>query len=342
MTLRNIILERREKTRKVPDEFAFLQLEQDDGGKVLDISEGGLRFESFAPVQEEPNPIHFWFSLNLRERIEGWGELAWTDAGGKCGGLKFLRLADGGREQIREYLGRSSPEKISPKGGAHELDAVANFVSRARPRPSSVFPAKSEPGRASIPFPLTSIAPTSGVLVPMERHLAAVRRQLIIGLLIGAGVAGIVAFSAIKFAQYVRGPRSTVKPVVEAPAQAEPGSSSPPVAHPAASTAAPDVFSISSQKKAGMAARAPAAPIVAAGIQARRPKTPLTPDQLWAMVQAGNGTAAAALAELYIKGEGVPQSCAQARVLLLVASEKRNPGAIERLADLDKGGCPAN
>ncbi len=195
MTLRNIILERREKTRKVPDEFVFLQLEQDDGGKVLDISEGGLRFESFAPVPEEPNAIHFWFSLNLRERIEGWGELAWTDAGGKSGGLKFLRLADGGREQIREYLGRSSPEKISPKGGAHELDAVANFVSRARPRPSSVFPAKSEPGRASIPFPLTSIAPTSGVLVPMERHLAAVRRQLIIGLLIGAGVAGIVAFS---------------------------------------------------------------------------------------------------------------------------------------------------
>jgi hypothetical protein len=342
MTLRNIILERREKTRKVPDEFAFLQLEQDDGGKVLDISEGGLRFESFAPVQEEPNAIHFWFSLNLRERIEGWGELAWTAAGGKSGGLKFLRLADRGREQIREYLRRSSPEKISPKAGAHELDAVATFVSRARPRPSTLFPAKPEPGKVSIPFPVTAGAPTSGVLVPMERHLAAVRRQLIIGLLIGAGVAGIVSFSAIKLTQYVRGPRSIVNPAVEAPAQAEPAGGSSLAVHPAASTASPDVFAISSQKKAGVAVRAPAAPAAEAGIQTRRPKTPLTPDQLWTMVQAGNSTAAAALAELYIKGEGVPQNCAQARVLLLVASEKRNAGAIKRLADLDKGGCPAN
>jgi TPR repeat protein len=60
------------------------------------------------------------------------------------------------------------------------------------------------------------------------------------------------------------------------------------------------------------------------------------------MVQAGNSTAAAALAELYIKGDGVPQNCAQARVLLLVASEKRNTAAIKRLSDLDKEGCPAN
>jgi len=342
MTLRNIILERREKTRKVPDEFAFLQLEQDDGGRVLDISEGGLRFESFAPVREEPNPIHFWFSLNLRERIEGWGELAWTDGGGKSGGLKFLRLAEGGREQIREYLGRSSPEKIPPKAGANELDAVATFVSRARPRPSTLSPAKPEIGRASIPFPPTAGAPVSGVLVPMERHLAVVRRQLIIGLLIGAGVAGIVAFSAVKFAHYVSGPRATVKPVVEAPAQAEPGSGSPPVAHPAASTAPVDVFAIGSQKKGVVTGRPAAAPTADAGIQGRKPKTPLTPDQLWTMVQEGNGTAAAALAELYIKGDGVPQSCAQARVLLLVASEKRNAAAIKRLAGLDKEGCPAN
>jgi len=66
----------------------------------------------------------------------------------------------------------------------------------------------------------------------------------------------------------------------------------------------------------------------------------MTPQQLWASVQAGNAKAAVALAELYIKGEGVPQNCNQARVLLLVASEKRNAEAIKRLHDLDKTGCP--
>jgi TPR repeat protein len=86
----------------------------------------------------------------------------------------------------------------------------------------------------------------------------------------------------------------------------------------------------------------PAPPPADAVIHGSRQKNPLTPDQLWALVQGGNSTAAAALAELYIKGEGVPQSCAQARVLLLLASEKRNAAAIKRLADLDKEGCPAN
>jgi hypothetical protein len=59
MTLRNILLERREKTRKVPDEFAFLQLEQDDGGTVLDISEGGVRFDVCPRSGARPYPL--WF-----------------------------------------------------------------------------------------------------------------------------------------------------------------------------------------------------------------------------------------------------------------------------------------
>jgi len=342
MTLRNITLERRENTRKVPDEFAFLQLEQDDGGKVLDISEGGLRFESFAPVREEPDPIHFWFSLNLRERIEGWGELAWTDAGGKSGGLKFLRLAEGAREQIRDYLGKPSPQKIPAKTVASQPDAVAKFVSRARPQASTLLPAKGGTGGARIPFPASAAATASGVLVPMERHLYAVRRQLLIGLLIGASVAGLLAFAAFKFSQYFGEHRAAVNPAAEVPAQPVPLSSAPAVARPGAGGPPTDVFAIPYQKEAVASVRPPATPTADPADHPRRPKTPLTPDQLWTMVQTGNSTAAAALAELYIKGDGVPQSCAQARVLLLVASEKRNAGAIKRLAGLDKEGCPAN
>lgn len=343
MTLRNIILERREKTRKVPDQFAFLQLEQDDGGTVLDISEGGLRFESFAPIQEH-GPVHFWFSLNLRERIEAWGEVAWTGPERKSGGLKFLSLPEGGREQIREYLGRSSPQKPATRTAARDSDAVATFVARARQSSILGSMAKRESGEASIPFPANAETSASGVLVPMQRHLVAMRRQLIIGLLVGAGVAAIVAFGAIKLSQHFGENRDAPKPAVELPAQpAPPQSGSPSVADPAANAAMhTDVFAIAEQKKGPVAPRAPAAPPTDTNAQLPRSKNPLTPDQLWALVQTGNSTAAAALAELYIKGEGVPQSCAQARVLLLVASEKRNAAAIRRLADLDKGGCPAN
>jgi TPR repeat protein len=114
------------------------------------------------------------------------------------------------------------------------------------------------------------------------------------------------------------------------------------LAPPVASGPTTDVFAISNQKKGGLPARAAASPPADPAGHPSRLKNNLTPDQLWTLVQAGNSTAAAALAELYIKGAGVPQSCAQARVLLLVASEKRNAAAIKRLAELDKEGCPAN
>jgi TPR repeat protein len=57
-------------------------------------------------------------------------------------------------------------------------------------------------------------------------------------------------------------------------------------------------------------------------------------------VQAGDSNAAVILADHYIRGDGVPVNCDQARVLLLVASEKNNKAAIQKLRDLDKTGCP--
>ena len=70
-------------------------------------------------------------------------------------------------------------------------------------------------------------------------------------------------------------------------------------------------------------------------------KPSATPEQLWAAVRRGNATAAVALADRYLQGDGVPQHCDQARVLLLVASEKNNADAIRKLHELDSTGCPA-
>ena len=339
MTLRNINLERREKPRNVPDQFVFLQLEGDDGGTVLDISEGGLRFESFAPIQQS-GPIHFWFSLNLRERIEAWGEVAWMDEARKSGGLRFLRLSDEGRAQIHECISRASVQEIPARIGPRETGAFSTIVSRAQPRRTTNFTGTRESGHSSIPFPAHREVAAGGMLVPMQRHLAAMRRQLIVGVLLGACVAGTLFFAGIKFSQY----RHENAAAAKAPAETTPESGSPstPRESPGASSAPTDVFAIGNQKKRGTGTRIPNAPPTETGGNASGQKKTITPDQLWTMVQAGNSTAAAALAELYIKGAGVPQSCAQARVLLLVASEKGNAAAIKRLAELDKTACPPN
>jgi hypothetical protein len=60
---------------------------------------------------------------------------------------------------------------------------------------------------------------------------------------------------------------------------------------------------------------------------------------LWKSVAKQNAAAALLLSDLYIKGDGVPQSCDEARLLLDAAARKGVRGAGERIRDLPKLGC---
>jgi hypothetical protein len=61
---------------------------------------------------------------------------------------------------------------------------------------------------------------------------------------------------------------------------------------------------------------------------------------LWTGVLKGYVPAEVTLADLYARGDGVSQSCAQARVLLEVAVKKGSPEARHRLDQLKRQGCP--
>lgn len=60
---------------------------------------------------------------------------------------------------------------------------------------------------------------------------------------------------------------------------------------------------------------------------------------LWQAESKGNAPATLALADLYLRGEGVPQNCDQARLLLDLAAKKGAKGAAERLSHLPAFGC---
>ena len=120
---------RRQRERRVPDKLAFIQMDRDDGGTVLNISEGGLCFEVFTPVLQG-DLIHFWFSLNLKDRIEAIGKLVWTDATKKVGGLKFLALSQHAHEQIRTWMKLASPTE--KQNGDHLSVAARGFDASPR------------------------------------------------------------------------------------------------------------------------------------------------------------------------------------------------------------------
>ena len=445
---------RRRFLRKVPDDLAFIQIERDEVGKVLNVSEGGLSFSSVTPIPRNL-PVYFWFSFNLKDRIEAMGEVAWTDLSRTVGGLRFTQLSQASREQIQKWLSglrteeapeepeeieialedeipeeveelasqlvaaggpmpirANEPDQMKPsemKTG--EPDRVAKFVSKARAyRPIFSFEGRPAGDWKVGPSPTLGIEPPKrrsygsilsldagsikngesgdskfsplsfkeGIeslveLVPLQRYLSAKKRQLLCGVLLGICLSAAVTVPVLKFWNN-RAHAETIKP---APADSSnlknSAPSQPPDPAPVAKPTYPvaGIFSDPVLPKRGttasQAARSQTAdpyrkepkPVAA---KAAKPsegvpvqpqssgnsdtnstskKSRMNPTQLWGAVQAGNSKAAVELAELYIKGDGVPQNCQQARVLLLVASEKRNTAAIKRLQELDKGAiCP--
>ncbi len=405
---------RRRHLRKVPDKSAFVQIEGEEVGKVLNVSEGGLSFRSFAPAPQY-GPLYFWFSFNLKDRIEGMGELAWTDSSRKVGGLRFVQLSKSSREQIHEWLCRMPSPQVSErepvprvrsngepaKIGASKFDRAARFVSRARSQHfappvnnwdradsnvrSQHFPASSnavDPRNSkarsqhflislsdgeepSAPSPALPGIEASGGLVPAERYHSAKKRQLVRGVLLGIIISATVTASAFKYLSHRQHAENTKVASAESSFPKIDPQALPPAPQPEFSPSpAVDVFS-SGKQNMGMLPKPASSKQLAASYAysqsplqtletkapnqaARTPGQPrlsdppsvvkksMTPAQLWGAVQAGNTKAAVVLAEDFIQGEGVPKNCQQARILLLMASEKRNAAAIKRLQELDK------
>jgi TPR repeat protein len=60
---------------------------------------------------------------------------------------------------------------------------------------------------------------------------------------------------------------------------------------------------------------------------------------LWKAMAKHNGPSMVALADLYLKGDGVSKNCDQARVLLDSAAQRGMAGAGQRLRNLQAFGC---
>src|ERR1700690_4106987 len=93
--------DRRQTPRTTMDRHAYINIEPNNGGIVLNVSDEGLCFHSFGPGRRN-GPVRFWFSQQNR-RIEAEAELAWTDSTQK-GGLRLRALPAEAQEQIRNWM----------------------------------------------------------------------------------------------------------------------------------------------------------------------------------------------------------------------------------------------
>jgi len=118
--------ERRQLPRTAIDRLAYIHIEPDNGGIVLNLSDEGLCFHSFAPV--ERNGLFRFSLLEQNRRISVSGQLAWTDEIQKIGGVRFTTLTTEARQQVETWIS----EPISP-GEEHKSSTLGAALLKAVP-----------------------------------------------------------------------------------------------------------------------------------------------------------------------------------------------------------------
>jgi hypothetical protein len=335
--------ERRQKARR--EQLLYVELGPENGGVVLDVSEGGIRFQAVSPLREGAR-VHFRVDLDETRHVEGYGQLVWTDETGRIAGLSFTELSDTVRRQIREYLQQPAGTRVAaiedaeiPRGNEVEHLPMPEFLLESRPTTNPWLDPENL-GRAVRAMLLVTLVATLGVALFVGR------RELVGAL---ASLGGTIAERASAL-------RTTVGKAAARAARAAPvtsaGKSKRATDTPPAKVSPPVTPANAGSIVAAAAPAPPLAPapadigeaeVTAAQQILRRGKEMGNPAEavglLWAAVEKGNTRAELLLADLYVQGLGVAKNCDQARVLLTAAAKKYKE-ARQQLALLEASGCP--
>ncbi len=371
--------DRRQAPRTKLVEIAYIGMGPENGGLVLDVSDGGLSFHSVAPLQRSEQ-IQFLLSLRGHSRIEGTGEVVWTNEMRTICGLKFISLSNGAREHISSW---TNPSKTAP---AREKAPA--------PKPPLAAAKTNEETAGTLapsPAPVFAIRPAYDAAPLTAEQRETIWREPLFLWAVFAMLGAAIGFGAYKYGvQAGRAEASAVQTAAPAAPQSSPAVAAPAPALPAlpaspapaeqvrsAPVEPPPVPNNAKPITAGAFVNAskteasPSAATQAVTAEAKLPsaatdhseqqlqagETELAAAEaylngtsgprdttkaarlLWAAVGNGNSQAEVLLADLYARGDGVTKNCEQGRILLIAAIKSGNIEAHQRLKNLNGSGC---
>jgi hypothetical protein len=98
------IAERRSHERCAIDEISYIRLGRENGGTLLNISEGGFAVKTAMSVCDgDLARIRIQFT-EAWDCLEVSGKIAWSNEPEKKAGIRFVSLAEEERLQIAEWL----------------------------------------------------------------------------------------------------------------------------------------------------------------------------------------------------------------------------------------------
>jgi hypothetical protein len=133
--------ERRQSPRKRVS-FSCIELEDDNGGILLDISERGLALQAVRSLTDDQVP-HIRFQLSeSRPWIETRGRIAWIGASKKTAGVEFVELLEEARNQINRWISLELQlnECVDGIGFGEKTEPVKDVSATFEPENAILFP----------------------------------------------------------------------------------------------------------------------------------------------------------------------------------------------------------
>jgi PilZ domain len=353
--------ENRQTIRKRIGRLLYAELGADNGSILLDISEQGCSFQAIAPVREQQ--VHYTISVGDGRRVAGDAQVVWVDATARIGGLRFLGDSSELREQIRFWMEvPAAPQGTLRAGEQRDSEAKRR---RKKLREEAIAQAGTMETRGSTKMP-PSLNPPFGAAadvtparefpilsVQTDRlfQAPAKTRTKIGPAFVAISLAALI-FTMIVYHQEL----GRIVMGFGASIAGEPVKPSEPPAAPA-SEPTNDLSKAALPARTGeqsgqssvvenvtSPAKEQVTPVADVG-PLRKPASAtnvnLADDvpSLWTLVEGGDTSAELTLADRYIRGAGVTQSCAQARVLLEAALKRGSDEAKRKLDELPQAGC---
>jgi hypothetical protein len=340
--------DRRQAQRTKSDEIIYVDMGPDNGGIVLDISDGGLAFCTAIPIQQA-DEVEFSLVVKGKGRIEGAGSVAWRNKAGRKCGVKLASNSADAAERLQQlaYPTHTAIQNISSnqtllaneETQPNALPVCENdspLLQPVQPPGPAPLPERSKSKSERGPFDvmtaedLASMTPEKVIPGAAVRALAAT--FLITIFAVGAysyrsgGKEGWAAFSGNSSASADPQPNSTTLAAEKHLPTADIGA-----------TGSTNGDASGASHDGGESELANALQLLQAASGQRDTSSAIK--LLRVAVSSGNSTAETVLAEMYLEGDGVPRSCSQARALLTAASRIGSVEAKAKLQELNIAGC---
>ena len=145
-------VERRSYGRRRVDDVTYADLGADNGAILVDLSEGGIGFQSVAPLELGQTVILKFKPPRKKDYLESRAEVTWANESGKRGGLRFVELSSDARVQIRAWADDQSATEAAPE--IHRAETSGDSIpaeKRSSPEDSQPSPMGEIRGPRSTP-----------------------------------------------------------------------------------------------------------------------------------------------------------------------------------------------